>query len=69
MNLKLSLAGLTNTSLVVVRDQELSVHEQLDVARHFESFHKHATVRTLVLQVQGFEEVRGESDCSETLRL
>ncbi|KIK38381.1 hypothetical protein CY34DRAFT_809385 [Suillus luteus UH-Slu-Lm8-n1] len=34
----MSLAGLTNTSLVVVRDKELSVHEQLDIARYFGPF-------------------------------
>ncbi|KIK32611.1 hypothetical protein CY34DRAFT_814178 [Suillus luteus UH-Slu-Lm8-n1] len=60
----MSLAGPTNTSLAVVRDQELSVHEQLDIARRFESLHKHAT--TLVIQESGLEEVQGESDCLKT---
>ncbi|KAG2744689.1 Clavaminate synthase-like protein [Suillus brevipes Sb2] len=47
----MSLAGLTNTSLAVVRDQELSVHEQLDIVRHFGLLHKHAT--TLVPREPG----------------
>ncbi|KAG1755298.1 hypothetical protein EDD22DRAFT_957392 [Suillus occidentalis] len=60
----MSLAGLTNTSLAVVRDQELSVHEQLDIARQFGALHKHATI--LVTQEPGLEEVQGESDCLKT---
>ncbi|KIK37479.1 hypothetical protein CY34DRAFT_810273 [Suillus luteus UH-Slu-Lm8-n1] len=60
----MSLAGLTNTSLAVVRDQELSVHEQVDIARRFESLHKYAT--TLVTQEPGLEDVQGESDCLKT---
>ncbi|KIK33584.1 hypothetical protein CY34DRAFT_18281 [Suillus luteus UH-Slu-Lm8-n1] len=51
----MSLAWLTNTSFAVIRDKELSVHEQLDIARHFGSLHKHATI--LVLQEQGLKEV------------
>ncbi|KAG1729814.1 hypothetical protein EDD22DRAFT_960798 [Suillus occidentalis] len=55
----MSLAGLTNTSLAVVRDQELSVHEQLDIARQFGALHKHATI--LVTQEPGLEEVQGDA--------
>jgi alpha-ketoglutarate-dependent taurine dioxygenase len=63
VNLNLCFAGLTNTSLVVFRDQELSIHEQLDIARHFGPLHKHAT--TPVPREPGLEEVHGESDCSK----
>ncbi|KAG2739912.1 hypothetical protein P692DRAFT_20642209, partial [Suillus brevipes Sb2] len=55
-----TLTWLTNTShwhipRIVFRDQELSVHEQLDIARHFGPLHKHAT--TLVPREPGLEEV------------
>jgi sulfonate dioxygenase len=60
----MSLAGPTNTSLAVVRDQELSVHEQLDIARQFGPLHKHAT--TLVIQETELEEVQNELDYLKT---
>ncbi|KAG1760225.1 hypothetical protein EDD22DRAFT_971195 [Suillus occidentalis] len=39
--------------------QKLSVHEQLDIARHFGHLHKHATIT--VPRDPGLEEVHGES--------
>ncbi|KAG2047770.1 TauD-domain-containing protein [Suillus hirtellus] len=41
--------------VVFFRDQELSIHEQLDIARHFGPLHKHAT--TPVPREPGLEEV------------
>jgi hypothetical protein len=63
----MSLTGLTNTSLTVFRDQELGIYEQLNIARHFGPFHKHATIP--VPRELELEEVHGESDCSKTLKL
>ncbi|KIJ62882.1 hypothetical protein HYDPIDRAFT_93514 [Hydnomerulius pinastri MD-312] len=41
--------------VVFFRDQELNVHEQLDIARHFGPLHKHAT--TPIPKEPGLEEV------------
>ncbi|KAH0833344.1 hypothetical protein J3R83DRAFT_12413 [Lanmaoa asiatica] len=41
--------------VVFFRDQELNIHEQLDIARHFGPLHKHAT--TPVPKEPGLEEV------------
>lgn len=43
----------------VFRDQELNIHEQLDIARHFGPLHKHAT--TPVPKEPGLEEVHSQS--------
>ncbi len=42
----------------VFRDQEINVHEQLELARHFGRLHKHAT--TGVPREPGLEEVHSE---------
>lgn len=44
---------------IVFRDQELSIHEQLDIARHFGPLHKHAT--TPIPKEPSLEEVHGQS--------
>ena len=45
--------------VIVFRDQELSIHEQLDIARHWGPLHKHAT--TPIPKEPGLEEVHGQS--------
>lgn len=58
--LRISSAALTLRP--VFRDQELSIHEQLDLARHFGPLHKHAT--TPIPKEPGLEEVHGRSRTS-----
>lgn len=48
--------GLTSI-VVVFRDQEMNIHEQLDVARYFGPLHKHPTRPTPI--EPGLEEVDG----------
>lgn len=45
--------------VAVFRDQEISIQEQLQLARHFGPLHKHAT--TPVPREPGLEEVHGAS--------
>jgi len=42
---------------VVFRDQDINIHEQLDLARHFGPLHKHATTP---IPRNGLEEVHGK---------
>lgn len=44
--------------LIVFRDQEIDIHQQLDLARHFGPLHKHATTP---IPKCGLEEVHGMS--------
>ena len=47
----------TLTDSTVFRDQEISIQEQLELARHFGPLHKHAT--TPIPREAGLEEVHG----------
>lgn len=43
----------------VFRNQDINIHEQLDLGRHWGPLHKHAT--TAIPQESGLEEVHGSS--------
>lgn len=45
--------------LSVFRDQEIDIHQQLDLARHFGPLHKHATT---AIPRNGLEEVHGKNE-------
>ena len=49
--------------VVFFRDQELDIHQQLDLARYWGPLHKHPN--TPIPRVPGLEEVHGNSDPSD----
>jgi alpha-ketoglutarate-dependent taurine dioxygenase len=53
------LLGSVLTASAVFRDQEIDIHQQLELARHFGPLHKHAT--TPIPREPGLEEVHGQS--------
>lgn len=59
---KVLTTTLLNTMVLVFREQEINIHEQLDLARHFGPLHKHAS--TPIPREPGLEEVHGRHPIS-----
>ena len=50
----------------VFRDQEINIHEQLELARHFGPLHRHATTP---IPRNGLEEVHGQFEPSHNMEI